>query len=46
MLPTSGFTIENIDKTKAIIFFGRNTTGPDNNIHIIDVHLIKNAVVS
>ena len=44
MPPTAGFTIENINKTKAIIFGGRSTTGTTSNIYIIDV--INKTVVS
>ena len=46
MPPTSGFTIGNINKTKAIIFGGRNTTGTTctSDIYIIDV--IDKTVVS
>ena len=46
MPPTSGFTIENINKTKAIIFGGgRSTTYvATSNIYIIDV--INKTVVS
>ena len=47
MPPTANFTIENINKTKAIIFGSSNTTGitddATSNIYIIDV--IKNIVV-
>ena len=44
MPPTIGFTIENINKTKAIIFGGRSTTGTTSDIYIIDV--INKTVVS
>ena len=46
MPPTIGFTIENINKTKAIIFGGGiSTTGSaTSNIYIIDV--IDKTVVS
>ena len=44
MPATAGFTIENINKTKAIIFGGRCTTGITSNIYIIDV--INKIVVS
>ena len=44
MPPTAGFTIENINKTKAIIFGGESATGTTNNIYIIDV--INTTVVS
>ena len=44
MPPTAGFTIKNINKTKAIIFGGISTTGTTSNIYIIDV--IDKTVVS
>ena len=45
MPPTAVFTIENINKTKAIIFGGISTTGAaTSNIYIIDV--INKTVVS
>ena len=45
MPPTAVFTIENINKTKAIIFGGGiSTTGTTSNIYIIDV--INKIVVS
>ena len=45
MPPTSGFTIHNINKTKAIIFGGASTIGiTTSNIYIIDV--INRTVVS
>ena len=44
MPPTIGFTIENINKTKAIIFGGGRSTGATSNIYIIDV--INKTVVS
>ena len=45
MPPAACFTIENISKTKAIIFGGEGTTGSaTSNIYIIDV--INKTVVS
>ena len=45
MPPTAGFTIETINKTKAIIFGGSSTTGSTtSDIYIVDV--IDTTVVS